>query len=1724
MENNTFNPQPLTKEELAFYDSTGELPPLRASTDERRVGTGQPDGMAFNPVPATAEEVASWEEDQATTQRIKNQHTAAIERNLSGVPVAIGPIEFDTTWSELLGNDFTAGLVGVGHGMVDTYRGVRQWLGIDVAEEQANERIWNELVADEEYGTEATVGEIVGFVADPAGLVPGTAIARGGRALIAGTRLSREVDATIDAARVAQRVAPEIARGAAMGAGAGAAWGAAGYTDKEAGETTLGNAVQGALFGTALGVLPGAVRSVRSLTAHSDAVRKAEAFNIEIVDRVKQHENILDEGEPEDFLEVVARLGGDDEKLYQHYKNDSWEGLPLPVQMKFAMMEIKEEMPELFNDVLAIKNSQILGEDFPNPRVYFDAEEMLQTSDIPLDTIKPSESNALFNAVDKMLGLVSTRVKNISPKMFSRLRSFEANLKIRPQEMMRETQGWADYFNPAPGSGRHTTIPAKERWTKEQTEEINYLLMNGKFDEAMDFVEQNKGGKVAAELRKTLDRLEKLRPELDAANVVGEFVEHFYPRRIDPAKRDDFLDFLSTKGNVKNKWNEHLSSLNENLQATRGYGLSALEESNEFESWIGKQAFKTASDDVSKVDVGMGRKIPTIPREWVQFYQDPIASLHSYFKRVVKEIETSKLIGSESYKAGLDNGVFDASKAVAHLRGVKEGAYADVFSGLDAMDSKELFELITLRLGRATRSTPEALQWYKGLVNMTLLANPISALTQLGDLGVAMYKNGTMRTLKAVADKVLSKEGRVTVEELGLDLTRFAEFEDVTLPGLKKTQNFMFKWSGFKMMDELGKEAFVNGALSKAVKIIKDPTSAAYRKWANEQRALLQPNQFAQLTKDLKAYAASPTKENITDEMRVYLVNKLADIQPIHLSDLPQGYHHPVGRVLFTLKSFVLKQYDILRNDAYAKMRSGAKMIKDGDKLEGTKRFSEGFVNLQRYALAVGVMNIGVDKAKDLVLGREDLDGMPEPAQRQAFSSYWLASPWSKTLEVMGFSRFAKWQVQRHGAVEGAVLSQLPPLPVVKELGQFVYDALAKDKLSYRHMERIQNYVPIIGRFLSKGRVVESGTRGESLELKDVMPFTDEAKDEGKAATRNLYESNNTVFDVDGGGVGLFAEGGAVVKPESTSDIQKKLDQGVSPHELSVHRGNADDVLPTAAKGVLPQATALDSKRQRMPVSGSNLERLQPGTYQDEEGTLFTVGEDGSVSPLLPTDDKRQRMTDGERYYLNLHYNELSGGGVENSDGSVSTVRGSVMGGEDGREYLIPTVRDGKILSEEEAWERANEDGLEKYPSYGSVEEALEAEERLKEEINASTKAVRKGGGKPTHTPEESFGQDKPIATGGEVYKEMGEWLKEDAQNGWEMAKKLAPSLIPFNDARMAMARGDGEEVVKEVLWEGLGAVGDVARFGGAMVGSIVSASKMQTKAYEEALASGKSEKSIFTSLSLFKGEDGELRKLIIPKKFSVKMDAIKKGETLDKVYAGGHWGEVFKAVPESKKVRVSVWDEAALLDAGANTKDLEEVAAFFDPVEKRIYVNPVIADLGDSEELQRVLLHETQHALQWLGGLSIGRGSRAFEHLLSKDEYAEYLRLSARKEEIAQAQTPSLSVEESSLSVEEWAELSKEDEYITQFINAFENEAYLRYRAALGEAEGRYVEGLYVGKESGEALPSKGIRSMLEREGDYEPWDSRSLLQPPQAQPKQYSGQVPEDVDWKDAENINVQ
>jgi hypothetical protein len=82
------------------------------------------------------------------------------------------------------------------------------------------------------------------------------------------------------------------------------------------------------------------------------------------------------------------------------------------------------------------------------------------------------------------------------------------------------------------------------------------------------------------------------------------------------------------------------------------------------------------------------------------------------------------------------------------------------------------------------------------------------------------------------------------------------------------------------------------------------------------------------------------------------------------------------------------------------------------------------------------------------------------------------------------------------------------------------------------------------------------------------------------------------------------------------------------------------------------------------------------------------------------------KLTPQEQALYQMHLTNLYGpGGVDNPDGSRSTLYQTTVE-MDGKNFLIPTVWNGKIVSEEQAVQLAMQYGMDKFPSYGSDQEA----------------------------------------------------------------------------------------------------------------------------------------------------------------------------------------------------------------------------------------------------------------------------------------------------------------------------------------------------------------------------------------------------------------------------------
>ena len=234
------------------------------------------------------------------------------------------------------------------------------------------------------------------------------------------------------------------------------------------------------------------------------------------------------------------------------------------------------------------------------------------------------------------------------------------------------------------------------------------------------------------------------------------------------------------------------------------------------------------------------------------------------------------------------------------------------------------------------------MQSVRNLANAGLLGNIVSAATQIGDVAMPLYAQGFRSTLTALG-RSLSGRAKLTAADFGLADHIAEEFV-----GQTKTASFlnkMLRTAGFSAIDRFGKTTMLNAAHDKLTRQAQSNSPALERKYSAAFG-----DEYAALVQDLRA-------GKLTNRVRLALFSELSDFQPISKLEVPQAYlDHPNGRIMYMLKTFMLKQMDVIRRDAYNEIKAG--------------KVAKGLGNLTSYALLLGISGASTDVVKNWLMGR----------------------------------------------------------------------------------------------------------------------------------------------------------------------------------------------------------------------------------------------------------------------------------------------------------------------------------------------------------------------------------------------------------------------------------------------------------------------------------------------------------------------------------------------------------------------------------------------------------------------------------------------------------------------------------------------------------------------------------------------------------------------------------
>ena len=510
------------------------------------------------------------------------------------------------------------------------------------------------------------------------------------------------------------------------------------------------------------------------------------------------------------------------------------------------------------------------------------------------------------------------------------------------------------------------------------------------------------------------DSLNKMYDDLGDSGLVFDKLEDYFPRTL--------KDYDGLMKDISGGRKSELQKMQDEYAQRKGK-IGAAELTDQEKSEIANRylrGYGLTTDGLPKF--AKKRKLDNLTDEQIEkFYTSPEESLSLYFRNAINTVERNRFFGRNLVKA---KGDIDIDDSVGKL--IAED------TSLSPEQINDLTGLIKSRFVGGEQSTGSAIGTIKDLGYMGTIANPISAIVQLGDLGVSGALNGFRNTFAA-----MFKTKDIGLIDVGIN-NAMQEVAEGGTRGTARLLNKLFDISGFRTLDRLGKETFMNASFRKAINQVKTPAGerAFKRKWGQ----FYGDDVFA-IIDDLKAYKPkSKGGEGITDNIKFHGFNELSGIQPISMLEMPQPYldNPNIGRISYMLKSFMIKQLDVARRGIIQEFKKGNKKtaIKNATVLAGY----------------LSAANVGTRLVRDLLLGR---DIEPEQIPTQAM--------WALT-GVYGIDKYTTDRYLKEGRVtEYAVNFITPATPIVDsvfKVGKEGIDALYGEDVN---LEPALKGIPLVG-------------------------------------------------------------------------------------------------------------------------------------------------------------------------------------------------------------------------------------------------------------------------------------------------------------------------------------------------------------------------------------------------------------------------------------------------------------------------------------------------------------------------------------------------------------------------------------------------------------------------------------------------------------------------------------
>jgi RNA polymerase sigma-70 factor (ECF subfamily) len=328
------------------------------------------------------------------------------------------------------------------------------------------------------------------------------------------------------------------------------------------------------------------------------------------------------------------------------------------------------------------------------------------------------------------------------------------------------------------------------------------------------------------------------------------------------------------------------------------------------------------------------------------FYHTMEDALIHYAHAAVEDLATTKFFGQDTKTIKVNGRRFtnvEGSIGALVTRAIEEGRMTPE----QAVEAKQV---IRARFIGGEKAPAGGLQDVRNVTSSLLLGQIGSGLIQTSEGLLSAYHHGLRPAVEA-AGMLITRRG-IKPAEFGLANHVIEEVVGSRASG--RVLSKLLKLNLLAAFDQLGMEQNLTASFVKNKRLAETPAGRAkiVEKWGADYGP-----DMPQLLQELQ----QSTRTSRTPLVDSLLYQELSDVRPTSRAEAPELFNaHPNARLLYHLKQFMLTQADILRRDAYMKIKTGE-----------PRQVAIGLKNLTLYAAALSVVTIPSDIVKDWIMGRE---------------------------------------------------------------------------------------------------------------------------------------------------------------------------------------------------------------------------------------------------------------------------------------------------------------------------------------------------------------------------------------------------------------------------------------------------------------------------------------------------------------------------------------------------------------------------------------------------------------------------------------------------------------------------------------------------------------------------------------------------------------------------------